>query len=79
MVQVKADLQGATAKSSAARTPAVRPLPRHLQVWRWRPAILGSILSRMSAITFAYFFHLAGGIRRLVFDSGKGLNPAWRT
>jgi succinate dehydrogenase / fumarate reductase cytochrome b subunit len=117
MVQVKADLQGATAKSSAARTPAERPLSPHLQVWRWHPTMLGSILTRMSAVTlyfgafiaagwalalasgpewygrvtswlshplgllvllglsFAYFYHLAGGIRHLVFDSGKGLNP----
>jgi len=117
MVQVKADLQGPSAKSSSARTPVARPLSPHLQVWRWHPTMLGSILTRMSAValyfgsflaagwalalasgpewygrvmgwlahplgrlvllglTAAYFFHFAGGLRHLMFDSGRGLHP----
>jgi succinate dehydrogenase / fumarate reductase cytochrome b subunit len=117
MAQVKADMQGATAKASAARTPAARPLSPHLQVWRWHVTMLGSILHRISgvalyfgafiiaawAISLAYgpeayadymavmgswfgrlvllgmtgaaFYHLANGIRHLVWDTGRGLNP----
>ena len=117
MGQVKADMQGASAPSSAARTPAVRPLSPHLQVWRWHITMLGSILHRITGVglyfgafiaagwalalasgpewygrvmqwlahplgrlvlvglTLAFFFHLANGVRHLVFDAGKGLNP----
>ena len=117
MVQVKADLQGATASSSAARTPPVRPLSPHAQIWRWHITMVGSILHRITGVglyfgafivaawaialasgpewygrvmgwlahplgrlvllglTVAYFYHLAGGLRHLVFDSGRGLNP----
>jgi succinate dehydrogenase / fumarate reductase cytochrome b subunit len=117
MGQVKADMQGASAPSSAARTPAVRPLSPHLPVWRWPSTRLGSILHRMTGIalyvgafiaagwalalasgpewygrvmgwlahplgrlvlaglTLAFFFHLANGVRHLVWDAGRGLNP----
>ena len=117
MGQVKADMQGASAPSSAAHTPAARPLSPHLQVWRWHITMLGSILHRMTGIglyvgafiaaawalalasgpewygrvmgwlahplgrlvlaglTLAFFFHLANGVRHLVFDAGRGLNP----
>ena len=117
MVQVKADLQGATARSSAARTPAVRPLSPHAQIWRWHITMVASILHRMTGVglyfgafiaaawalslasgpewygrvmgwlahplgrlvllglTLAYFYHLANGVRHLVWDAGKGLNP----
>ena len=117
MVQVKADLQGATAQTSAARTPAVRPLSPHVQVWRWHITMAASILHRMSGValyfgafiaagwalalasgpewygrvmdwlahplgrlvllglTLAYFYHLGNGVRHLVWDAGKGLNP----
>jgi succinate dehydrogenase / fumarate reductase cytochrome b subunit len=89
----------------------------HIQVWRWHPTMLGSILTRITAVglyfgafiaagwawalasgpeaydrymrvlgsplgvlvllglTGAYFYHFAAGIRHLVFDVGKGLNP----
>lgn len=29
----------------------------------------------LAGITLAYFFHLAGGVRHLVWDAGKGFNP----
>ncbi|HEX8570700.1 MAG TPA: succinate dehydrogenase, cytochrome b556 subunit [Caulobacteraceae bacterium] len=117
MGQVKADMQGAQATGSSARTPADRPLSPHLQVWRWHVTMLGSILHRVSgvalyfgafiiaawAISLAYgpeayddymglmgswfgklvllgltaaaFYHLANGIRHLVWDTGRALNP----
>ena len=117
MAQVKADMQGAQATGSTARTPAERPLSPHLQVWRWHVTMLGSILHRISgvalyfgafivaawAISLAYgpesyadymgvmsswfgrlvllgmtgaaFYHLANGIRHLVWDTGRALNP----
>ena len=117
MGQVKADMQGAQATGSTARTPAERPLSPHLQVWRWHVTMLGSILHRISgvalyfgafivaawAISLAYgpesyddymgvisswfgrlvllgmtgaaFYHLANGIRHLVWDTGRALNP----
>ena len=117
MGQVKADMQGAQATGSTARTPAQRPLSPHLQVWRWHVTMLGSILHRISgvalyfgafiiaawAVSLAYgpeayddymgfmgswfgqlvllgltgaaFYHLANGIRHLVWDTGRGLNP----
>ena len=117
MSQVKADMQGAQATGSTARSPAERPLSPHLQVWRWHVTMLGSILHRISgvalyfgafivaawAISLAYgpeayadymgfmsswlgrlvllgmtgaaFYHLANGIRHLVWDTGRGLNP----
>ena len=117
MGQVKADMQGAQATGSSARTPADRPLSPHLQVWRWHVTMLGSILHRVSgvalyfgafiiagwAVSLAYgpetyadymaltgswfgklvllgltgaaFYHLANGIRHLVWDAGRGLNP----
>jgi succinate dehydrogenase / fumarate reductase cytochrome b subunit len=117
MPQVTADLQGASRDASAARTPGVRPLSPHVQVWRWHPTMVASILTRISAValylaafvaagwawslasgreayarymdllgspvgvllllgfTGAFFYHFAGGVRHLVFDAGKGLNP----
>ena len=40
--------------------------------------IMGSILGKLVlfGLTVAIFYHLAAGIRHLVFDSGKGLAPA---
>ena len=40
--------------------------------------LLGSFLGQVAMIglTFSLFFHLAGGLRHLVFDFGKGLAPA---
>ncbi|MBW3558955.1 MAG: succinate dehydrogenase, cytochrome b556 subunit [Proteobacteria bacterium] len=117
MPQVTADLQGASRDASAARTPGSRPLSPHVQVWRWHPTMVASILSRITGVglylgafiaagwawalasgrepyerymellgsplgvlvllglTLAYFYHFAGGIRHLVFDAGRGLNP----
>ena len=117
MGQVKADMQGAQATGSTARTPAQRPLSPHLQIWRWHVTMLASILHRISgvalyaaafvvaawAISLAYgpeayddymgfmgswfgrllllgftgaaFYHLANGLRHLVWDAGRGLNP----
>ena len=117
MGQVKADMQGAQATGSTARTPADRPLSPHLQVWRWHVTMLGSILHRISGValyfgaffiaawvialaygpeaygdymafmgswfgrlillglTGAAFYHLANGVRHLVWDTGRGLNP----
>lgn len=117
MPQVTADLQGASRDATAARTPGSRPLSPHLQVWRWHPTMLASILTRISAValyvgafvaagwalalasgreayeryveflgsplgvllllgfTGAFFYHLAAGVRHLVFDVGRGLNP----
>lgn len=117
MPQVTADLQGASRDASAARTPQARPLSPHLQVWRWHPTMLASILTRISGValyfaafvaaawalalasgpetyerytellgsplgvlvllgfTGAFFYHLAAGVRHLVFDVGRGLNP----
>ena len=117
MGQVKADMQGAQATGSSARTPADRPLSPHLQVWRWHVTMTASILHRVSgiglylgafivaawAVSLAYgpeayadymsvmgswfgklvlvaltaggFYHLANGIRHLVWDTGRGFNP----
>ena len=117
MPQVTADLQGASRDATAARPPGARPLSPHVQVWRWHPTMVASILTRISAValyfaafvaagwawalasgpeayarytgllgsplgvvvllgfTGAFFYHFAGGIRHLVFDMGKGLNP----
>lgn len=40
-------------------------------------AIMGSILGRLVlfGITFSIFYHLAAGIRHLVWDFGKGFEP----
>jgi len=40
-------------------------------------AIMGSILGRfvLFGITFSIFYHLAAGIRHLVWDFGKGFEP----
>ena len=40
--------------------------------------LIGSMLGRLIlvALTFSVFYHLAAGIRHLVFDVGKGLAPA---
>lgn len=117
MPQVTADLQGASRDATAAKTPGSRPLSPHVQVWRWHPTMVASILTRITAVglyfgafiaagwalalatgpeaydrymrllgsplgvlvllglTGAFFYHFASGIRHLVFDVGKGLNP----
>ena len=117
MPQVTADLQGASRDATAARPPGSRPLSPHVQVWRWHPTMVASILTRISAValyfaafvaagwawalasgpeaygrymevlgsplgvvvllgfTGAFFYHFAAGIRHLVFDVGRGLNP----
>ena len=61
MPQVKADLQGPTAKASAARGPAVRPLSPHLQVWRWHVTMLASILTRMSGVALYFGAFISAG------------------
>ena len=39
--------------------------------------LIGSMLGKLVlvALTFSVFYHLAAGIRHLVFDAGKGLAP----
>jgi succinate dehydrogenase / fumarate reductase cytochrome b subunit len=41
-------------------------------------ALLGSILGKLVlfGLTVSIFYHLAAGVRHLVFDSGHGLTPA---
>ena len=117
MGQVKADMQGAQATGSTARTPAQRPMSPHVQVWRWHVTMVASVLHRISgmglyfgafivagwavalaygpeahgrymeamsswpgrlvllALTAGLFYHLANGIRHLVWDTGRGFNP----
>ncbi len=69
MPQVKADLQGPSAKSSAARTPAERPLSPHLQVWRWHITMLCSILHRISGVGL-YFGAFIAAAWALALASG---------
>jgi succinate dehydrogenase / fumarate reductase cytochrome b subunit len=50
-----------------------RPMSPHLQVWRWHPAMLSSILHRASAIiSYVAFFFVAIG---LLFLACKGRLP----
>ena len=72
MPQVKADMQGATAEGSAARTPAVRPLSPHAQIWRWHITMVGSILHRITGIGLYFAAFIAAGWA-LALASG----PAW--
>jgi succinate dehydrogenase / fumarate reductase cytochrome b subunit len=43
----------------------------------WYMGLLGSVIGRivMFGLTFSLFFHLAGGIRHLVWDVGYGYDP----
>ena len=61
MPQVKADLQGPTAKSSAARTPAERPLSPHTQIWRWHITMAASILNRIAGVGIYIGAFIAAG------------------
>ena len=83
MGQVKADMQGAQATGSTARTPAERPLSPHVQVWRWHVTMLGSILHRISGmalyvgafIVAAWAISLAYGPD--AYDDYMGLMSSW--
>jgi succinate dehydrogenase / fumarate reductase cytochrome b subunit len=61
MPQVTADLQGASSTETAARTPHTRPLSPHLQVWRWHPTMLASILTRISGVALYFAAFVAAG------------------
>ena len=48
--------------------PKDRPLSPHLSIYRWPITMVSSILHR----SWAFFYHLANGIRHLVWDAGHG-------
>ena len=58
---------------------ADRPLSPHLSIWKWGPAMLVSILHRVSGdgmalvgLSWAFFNHFCSGIRHFVLDIGAG-------
>ena len=61
MPQVTADLQGASRDATAARTPGSRPLSPHLQVWRWHPTLVASILTRITGVGLYFGAFIAAG------------------
>ncbi len=55
----------------ASQWKDARPMAPHLQVWKWHPAMLSSILHRISAV-ISYAFLLKIAVALLVFKmSGK--------
>jgi succinate dehydrogenase / fumarate reductase cytochrome b subunit len=69
------------------KAPAARPLSPHLQIYRPTLTMMMSIIHRISSwigrlillgYTWALIHHMLGGIRHLIWDTGRGLGPVER-